>query len=65
VTTLDAELRERRLEVDECIKRRSGIILRNEGSSLSLAANIESFLYHTQSAYELVMRFLIAFSRRI
>ncbi len=65
VLALDAELRERRLEVDECIERISGIRLRNEELGLSLAANIESFLYHTQSAYELVMRFLIAFSRRI
>ncbi len=65
VLALDAELRERRLEVDECIKRMSGIRLRDEELGLSLAANIESFLYHTQSAYELVMRFLIAFSRRI
>jgi len=65
VRALDDELRERRLEVDECIERESGIRLRNDELGLSLAANIESFLYHAQSAYELVMRFLIAFSRRI
>lgn len=65
VRTLNAELKERRSEVDECIERTSGIMLRNEELGLRLAANIESFLYHTQSAYELVMRFLIVFSRRI
>jgi hypothetical protein len=63
VRLLDSELTERENEVDECIRRKSALILRNEDLGLSLSANIESFLYHSRSAYELVTRFLITFSR--
>jgi hypothetical protein len=48
-----------------CVARKSGLMLRAEQLSLSLPTNIESFLYHSRSAYESIRRFLVAFSRRI
>lgn len=65
IRLLDEELKDRKAEVDTCIARRSGLRLRQERLALSLPANIESFLYHSRSAYELLSRFLIAFNRRI
>jgi len=65
IRLLNNELTERQSDVDRCIRSRSSIILHDRDLGLRLSAEIESFLYHSRSAYELVRRFLIAFVRRI
>lgn len=65
VRLLDKELATRKSEVDQCIARQSSLVLHQAGLEFSLSASIESFLYHSRSAYELMRRFLVAFSRRI
>ena len=65
IRLLSSELTERDEEIDECIRRKLALTLHNKSVGLNLPTNIESFLYHSRSTYELVKRFLISFCRRI
>lgn len=66
IRELSKEFEGRTAEIDRCIADYPrALVLRNDSLGLTVSANIESYLYHLQSAYELTRRFFIRFNRTI
>ncbi|HKN12460.1 MAG TPA: hypothetical protein VJX68_04620 [Candidatus Binatus sp.] len=66
IADLSKEFETRTAEIDRCIvDYPRALILRNDFLGLLVSANIESYLYHLQSAYELTKRFFVKFNRLI
>ncbi len=66
IRELSKEFEDRTAEIDRCIADYPrALLLHNSSLGLMVSANIESYLYHLQSAYELTRRFFIRFNRTI
>jgi hypothetical protein len=66
IRELSKEFEARTAEIDRCIADYPrALVLRNDSLGFTVSANIESYLYHLQSAYELARRFFIRFNRAI
>src|SRR5208337_4361001 len=62
IAELSKEFESRTAEIDRCIADYPrALVLHNSRVGLTVSANIESYLYHLQSVYELVRRFFIRF----
>jgi hypothetical protein len=66
IKELSKEFEGRTAEIDRCISDYPrALVLRSDSLGLMVSANIESYLYHLQSAYELTRRLFIRFNRTI
>jgi hypothetical protein len=67
ISALNTEIAKRTEQVDECIARRppTALVLEDEAIGFRFVASIDAFLYGARSTYEMLLTFVVRFTRHI